>query len=348
MKHTIKWCMYTVKKGRFFVKVGKLNWDDLKNIIDNNRGALRQDVRIRSGIGEDCSIVEFGEYECVLSTDPITGAEVNCGRLAVHINCNDVASCGVKPLGILVTILAPENSTLEDIKNVMNEIADEAKKLNVEILGGHTEVTRAVNKMIVSCTVIGKGEKGRAVATAGAKQGDDIVITKNLCLEGTNIVVNDYINSVKDILTRDDIKEAMAYGDYLSVVKEGTIAGEFGVNSMHDITEGGVLGALWEVAEASNAGFKVYEEKMPISDVTRKICSKYSIDPLKFISSGSMLITTENGTELIKILQKEGIKATIIGKIIKGNGILVNSAGLETEVDPPERDELFILEEKIN
>ncbi|MBC2582724.1 AIR synthase family protein [Clostridium sp. DJ247] len=329
------------------MKVGKLNWNDLKDIIDNNRGALREDVRIRGGIGEDCSIVGFGEYDCVLSTDPITGAAVNCGRLAVHINCNDVASCGVKPLGILVTILAPENSTIEDIKNVMNEIADEAEKLNVEILGGHTEVTRAVNKMVVSCTVIGKGEKGKAVATSGAKQGDDIVVTKNLCIEGTNIIVNDYINSVKEILTGDEIKEAINYGDYLSVVKEGAIAGEFGVNSMHDITEGGVLGALWEVAKASNTGFKVHEEKMPISDITRKICNKYSIDPLKLISSGSMLITTENGEGLIKILQKEGIKATIIGKIIKGNGILIDSAGLEIKVNPPERDELFILEEKI-
>lgn len=327
------------------MKVGKLNWDDLKEIIDSNRGVTRDDVRVRSGIGEDCSVINFGDYECIVSTDPITGAEVNGGRLAVHINCNDVASCGVEPLGILVTILAPEDTTLEDIKRVMKEISEETKKLNVEILGGHTEVTRAVNKMVISCTVIGKGKKDKAIATSGAKEGDDILVTKLLCLEGTSIAVNDYINKVKDILTEDEIKEANNYINEISVVKEGAIAGKFGVNSMHDITEGGVLGALWEVAEASNLGFKVYKENMPISSITEKICSTYSIDPLRFISSGSMLITTSNGDQLAKILQNEGIKASIIGKIIKGNSILVDK-GIEKEITPPERDELFVLEEK--
>ncbi len=328
------------------MKVGKLNWDDLKDIIDNSRGVLRDDVRIRSGIGEDCSVINFGDYECVVSTDPITGAQINGGKLAVNINCNDIASCGVEPVGILVTILAPENSSLEDIKTVMNEIGEETKKLNIEILGGHTEVTRAVNKMVISCTVIGKGIKNKAVATSGAKQGDDVIVTKQLCLEGTNIVVNDYEDKIKNILTQDEIIEAKKYIDSLSVVKEGLIAGKFGVNSMHDITEGGVLGALWEVAKSSNLGFKVHKEKMPISNITEKICKEYAIDPLKFISSGSMLITTKDGEKLVNILQNEGINASIIGKITKENSILVDK-DIEKEVRPPERDELFILEEKI-
>lgn len=328
------------------MKVGKLNWDDLKEIIDDSRKVRRDDVRIRSGVGEDCSVVEFGSHECILSTDPITGADANSGKLAVHINCNDIASCGVEPIGILVTILAPENTSLDEIKEVMKEIGEETQKLNVEILGGHTEITRAVNKMVISCTVIGKAPKGKAVATSGAKEGDDIIVTKQLCLEGTSIIVNDYKNKIKDILTEEEIEEAQNYTNYLSVVNEGIISGNFGVNSMHDITEGGVLGALWEVAEASNMGFKVYKEKMPISSITQRICRECSIDPLRFISSGSMLITTKNGNELIEILKKEGIKATIIGKIIKGKGILVDK-NIEKEVEPPERDELFVLEEKM-
>ncbi len=328
------------------MKVGKLNWDDLKYIIDNSKGAIREDVRIRSGIGEDCSVINFGNYECVVSTDPITGAEKNSGKLAVNINCNDIASCGVEPIGILVTILAPENSSLEDVKNVMKEIGEETKKLNVEILGGHTEVTRAVNKMVISCTVIGKGRKDKAVATSGAKENDDIIVTKLLCLEGTSIVANDHEDKIKSILTYDEILEAKGYLNSLSVVKEGIIAGKFGVNSMHDITEGGVLGALWEVAKASELGFKVYKEKMPVSHITAKICEKYCIDPLRFISSGSMLITAKYGEELVSILKKEGIEATIIGKMVKENGVLVEN-DIEEEVLPPERDELFVLEERI-
>lgn len=111
---------------------------------------------------------------------------------------------------------------------------------------------------------------------------------------------------------------------------------------MHDITEGGVLGALWEIATGSNVGFKVYQEKMPITPLTKKLCRIFNIDPLKFISSGSMLITTEKGDELIKILNNSGIKASIIGKIDKCNGILAG-ANYEKEVPSPKRDELFNL-----
>jgi hydrogenase expression/formation protein HypE len=327
--------------GNFInMKPGKLNWDDLKQIIESNKDTLRDDVRVHSGVGEDCSVIDFGEYECVISTDPITGADKNIGKLAVHINCNDIASCGVAPMGILVTILAPENTTLEEIKAVMDEIRQEAKSLNVEILGGHTEVTAAVNKLIVSCTVIGKSEKGKAVTSSGAEVGDDIVVTKSLALEGTSILVNDYEERIKGYLDSEEIGEAERYANLLSVVSEGLLAGEFGVHAMHDITEGGVLGALWEMAEASSVGFRVYEEKMPVTSVTRKVCSIFNVDPLGLISSGSMLITVNDGEALVNKLKSNGIEGTVVGNITKESGIIVRS-GQEVEVRPPERDELF-------
>ena len=328
------------------MKVGKLNWDELKDLIDSSRGSMREEVRIKSGVGEDCSIINFGDYECAISTDPITGAEENSGRLAVHINCNDIASTGMEPLGIMVTILAPENTNINEIKRIMKEIDEEAKKLNIEVLGGHTEITRAVNKMILSCTVIGKGIKNSGVSTAGAAQGDDILVTKDLCLEGTCIAVNDFGTEMAKILNNKEMEEAKLYLENISVVREGVIAGRFGVNAMHDITEGGVLGALWEVANASGKGFVVYKGKMPLTSVTEKICNRYNIDPLRFISSGSMLITTHNGDKLVELLKENGIKATIIGKIIEGGGYLVEGS-IKTEVMPPERDELFVLEEKL-
>lgn len=322
------------------MEVGKLNWDDLKYIIDKNKSVKRDDVRVRNGIGEDCAVIEYGDFECVVSTDPVTGADENIGKIAVHINCNDIASCGVEPVGILVTILAPPTSSLEDIKKIMNEIDGETKNLNVEILGGHTEITEAVNKIVVSCTAIGKGKKNSAISTSGAKVGDSIIITKKLCLEGTSILVNDFYDKCKRILTEEEINIAKSYVESISVVKEGKIAGDHRANSMHDITEGGTLGALWEMAKASNVGFKVYKEKMPISNITKKLCDEFGIDPLKFISSGSMLITTENGEELVKKMAESGIEASIIGCITKEKGILVDKQ-IEIEVVPPERDELF-------
>ncbi|MGE5629029.1 MAG: AIR synthase family protein [Solirubrobacterales bacterium] len=328
------------------MEVGKLNWDELKNLIDKSRGSERPEVRIKSGIGEDCSVINFGEYECAISSDPITGAEENSGRLAVHINCNDIAATGVEPLGIMITILAPETAEIADISRVMREVDEEAKKLNIEVLGGHTEVTRAVNKMVLSCTVIGKGKKDTAVATSGAKIGDDIIVTKELCIEGTYIAVSDYEEYLGDILSTEEIEEAKTYLEMISVVKEGVIAGKFGVNSMHDITEGGVLGALFEVAEASGKGFEAYYESMPINPIALKVCSGIQIDPLRLISSGSMLITCNNGGKLVELLNKNGIKASIIGKITEAGGYLYKE-GTKDKVLPPKRDELFVMADKL-
>lgn len=322
------------------MKEGKLNFDDLRDIILNSRKLKRQEVIVRNDVGEDCSVIDFGECEGIFSTDPITGANKNVGKIAVHINCNDIASSGGEPVALLVTILAPPTSNLDEINNVMEEISEEAARIDVEIIGGHTEVTSAVNRLVVSVTVIGKSIRGGSVRTSGAKEGDDIIVTKNIALEGTSILATDYEERAKKVLSNNELSKAKALINEISVLKEGRLAGKYGVNSMHDITEGGLLGALFEVASASNKGFKVDEDKIPILDITNKLVKEFNIDPLRLISSGSMLITCEDGEGLIKMLDSEGIKASIIGKVTKSKGILLSN-GVELEVEEPKRDELF-------
>jgi hydrogenase expression/formation protein HypE len=322
------------------MKEGKLDFDDLKSIIFNNKTVKRNEVRVRNDVGEDCCVIDFGEHEGIFSTDPITGANENVGKLAVHINCNDIASSGGEPIGILVTILAPTSSSLEEINKVMSEIDEEAAKIGVEIMGGHTEVTSAVNKMVISVTVIGKNLKGKSIKTAGAELDDDIIVTKTIGLEGTHILINDHPGRIEKILSKEEIELGKSLINKISVLDEGKIGGEFGVNSMHDITEGGLLGGLFEIAMASNKGFKIFKDKIPMLDITKKVCEEFKIDPLRLISSGSMIITTKSGNELIKLLEAEGINARIIGKICEQGGILVDD-GNEINVEPPKRDELF-------
>lgn len=325
------------------MKEGKLDFDDLRSIILNNKTVKRNEVKVRNDVGEDCTIIDFGEHEGIFSTDPITGASENVGKLAVHINCNDIASSGGEPIGILVTILAPTSASLEDINKVMSEIDEEAAKINVEIIGGHTEVTSAVNKMVISVTVIGKNLKGKSVKTAGAEINDDVIVTKSIGIEGTHILINEYENRIKRILSEEEIKFGKNLINEISVLEEGKIGGEFGVNSMHDITEGGLLGGLFEVAMASNKGFKIYKDRIPMLEITKKVCEEFKIDPLRLISSGSMLITTKNGEKLVERLNKQGISASIIGKICERDGILVDNEE-EIKVEPPKRDELFNVE----
>lgn len=340
--------------------VGKIPNDILNEIVINKIKHNRKEVILRPKVGEDCSGIDFGDYICVLSSDPITGAINEIGKLAVHISCNDIAACGVEPIGLITTILAPYGTTKEDIDIVMTQLTDTANSINVDILGGHTEVTTSVNRMVVITTAVGKVLKGKLVTSSGAQVGDSVILTKTAGLEGTAIIAHDKESELIEKFGVDFVNKAKFFMESISTLNEGVISGKFGVNAMHDVTEGGVLGAVWEVAEASNIGVLLYEEKIPIALETSKICEFYSIDPLRLISSGCMLITCNDGQELVDELKKNNIKATIIGEVKEGHDKLIvkrytsddvkvynnDNKGKIAEIDPPGPDELFKVQKK--
>jgi hydrogenase expression/formation protein HypE len=322
------------------MKSGKLPSDVLEKRILSSFRFKRKEVLVRSKVGEDCSVLDFGEYACVVSTDPITGASNEIGRLAVHISCNDVAANGVEPFGLLFTILAPEGTTLEVLQDIVRQAAEEAASLKVEIIGGHTEITPAVNRIVVSTTAIGRAAKDRVVTSSGAKPGDYIILTKWAGLEGTAIIAHDFEKRLRGRMDDALLESAQAMMGHISVVKEGMIAGKMGATAMHDVTEGGVLGALWELAEASGVGLRIYRDKIPVRPETRTICEEFGLNPLKLISSGCMLITCRDGQGMLEALNREGIPASIIGEVVEEGRTLV-SGEREEPIDPPESDELY-------
>ena len=324
------------------MEIGKLPNDVLEKIVFNNIKNKRKEVLVGSGIGEDNAIIDFGEEVCIMSTDPITGATKDIGKLAIHISCNDVASSGAEPIGVLLTILAPPNTTEEDIKLIMNEAGEASRELNVEIMGGHTEITDAVNRIVISTTVVGKQKKKNMIDTSKVSVGDKVLITKYAAIEGTSILAKELEDYLENKLAKDKIIEAQNMGKLVSVVKEGIILGEIGVNYMHDITEGGILGAVWEGAIAVNKGIKIYEELIPIKEVTKEIASILDIDPYRLISSGSMLVIAkeEKISEIQRKLSEEGINITVIGEIID-EGVYIDRNGSIEEILPPGSDELY-------
>ncbi len=323
------------------MEIGKIPNTVLKEVILDKIKGNRKEILVRPKVGEDCCAVDFGDNVCVLSSDPITGAINEVGRLAVHISCNDVASCGAEPLGLLVTILVPPRATEKELELIMTQICDTANSLNVDIIGGHTEVTSAVNRFVIITTAVGNVLKDKLVTTSGAQAGDDIIITKYAGIEGTAIIAHDKEEELCNKVEKDVLESSKALLKNISVVKEGIIAGRFGVNSMHDITEGGVLGAIWEVTEASGKGALVYSNRIPVKEETLKLCRIYNIDPLKLISSGCMIITCKNGREVVRQLESEGVKATIIGQITDtSEKILVSEAG-HIAITEPLSDELY-------
>ncbi|MBB6213961.1 hydrogenase expression/formation protein HypE [Anaerosolibacter carboniphilus] len=324
------------------MKVGKLDTDLLRKIVFRHITFQREEVLVRPGVGEDCAVVDFGDYACVLSTDPITGTASEVGRLAVHISCNDVASNGVEPLGLMLTIMAPEGTTADEIEEIMKQAGREAGKLNVEIIGGHTEITTAVNRMIVSATAIGRQIKSKVVATRGAQVGDLVLMTKTAGLEGTAIIAHEKADQLIAYMGPDMVNSAKIMMDKISVVPEGMIGGAIGTSSMHDITEGGLLGAVWELCEAAGVGIEIYMDKIPIAAETERVCKYFGIDPLRLISSGCMLMTISMDKEkdLLEALKEQGIQGTVIGRVTTGGRFLIDGKE-KLEIAPPESDELY-------
>lgn len=322
------------------MKSGKLPFDLLESKVFSNFKFKRQEVLVRPKVGEDCSVLDFGEYLCVVSTDPITGAASEIGRLAVHISCNDIAANGVEPLGLLMTVMAPEGTTIEDIQHITGQAAEEAASLRVEIIGGHTEITSAVNRIVVSTTAIGRAPRGKVVNSSGARVGDSVILTKWAGLEGTAIIAYDLAERLEGKIDESILEEARSFMKYISVVREGIVGGKAGASAMHDVTEGGVLGALWEVAEASGVGIRVYRDSIPVRKETRIICDELGLDPLKLISSGCMIITCSDSRRMLEALEEEGVPAAVIGEVVEGKRVLVDGER-EIYIDPPESDELY-------
>lgn len=316
------------------MKVGKLDNGTLERLIINKIKCRRPEVKKSAAVGEDCAVIDFGDYNCVLSTDPITGAVNDIGRLAVNVSCNDIASNGVEPLGILLTVLLPPSVTEEQMSQIMVDAADEAAKLNIEILGGHTEITPVVTVPVISATAVGRQVAAEAV-DRDIQPGDLFVMTKVAGIEGTGIIVADYGDELSDVLTDEERAFAVGLLEQTSVVKEGVIAGKLGIGPMHDITEGGVLGAVWELCRNSGVGADIDTAKVPLHEVTSKVCAHYDLNPYRLISSGSMMMAVqpEKYEALMSALAEAGVGAACIGRAV--------AAGEGMDIAAPTPDELF-------
>lgn len=321
------------------MRVGKLTNEQLKDIVLSKLHP-KGDALLRSGIGEDCAAIDFNGTACVMSTDPITGATENIGKLAVNISCNDVATSGARPSAMLVTMLIPPDKTLSDIEKVVCQLTEEADKLGIDIIGGHTEVTDAVNRIVISTTVIGKIESGMIIKSSGANIGDAVIMTGYTALEGTYIIANERKGQLKEILSNEDLNAVASLGSKISVVDEGMTAAACGATSMHDITEGGVLGAVYELCEASGTGCVISKENIPILDVTKKICGFLKLDPYRLIGSGSMIITVKDPEPMLKQFKSKRLNAVCIGRITE-KGIYLEENAKLFAIAPPEADELF-------
>jgi len=323
---------------------GKIPKDVLNRLVLTCLGTPSDRVLKGPKVGEDAALLDMGDSILIAKANPITGAENKIGWLAVHINANDVAARGGKPLWYLSIILLPEGAPESLLETIMKEQHEACCDLGISIVGGHTEVVPGLQKPIVSGFMLGEVSDESKITTDGARVGDDIILTKGVGIEGTGILASDLRHKLVDRVSEELLDSAVKFLDMVSVVPEALEASRLGgVHSMHTPTEGGVLNGLLEVSEACKLGFTVHVADMPVHEVTRVISKALGIDPLKLLSSGSLLICVDpdRSKDIVTGLEKIGVKSKVIGKITDGPCVIIDENGVENAAGEVLQDELF-------
>jgi len=301
---------------------------------------------INPGIGEDTAAIDVESEEVlVLKSDPITFATDAIGQYAVLVNANDIATSGATPRWLLTTLLFPCGVTPLEIDRVINELKEFCQRWQITLCGGHTEITDAVNRPVVTGMMAGTVARRKLIDKRNMATGDRVLLTKGVAVEGTSIIAREFGDRLADQgLADSEIEKCRQFLADISIIEEARIAARSAATSaMHDVTEGGLATALEELSTAGNHRIKVDMDAIPVFAETRKIGRLLGIQPLGLIGSGSLLICCrESGYQaLLEKIRKSGIKISCIGEVLDpGQGISAIKKGRSIDWPRFEVDEI--------
>jgi hydrogenase maturation factor len=324
--------------------LGKVPPRMLERMVFSNLGATSRRVIVGPGIGVDNSVISLDGVKIIVSSDPVTGAKENLGRIGVDVSTNDVALTGAKPEFLLVVLILPPSASCMEVRRIMRQASFEAERLGVSIVGGHTEFSSIVENPVFIGTAIGWTRRRRIITSGGAKAGENIVIVGEAGVEGTSILASDlWEKLVEKGVQPSVLRKARRLVENLSIVEPALVSAEY-VSAMHDPTEGGVLGGIFELCEASGKGCIVNMESIPVRTETRIICEKLGLDPFRLVSSGTLLATVNKSKtpKLLKKLWRRGFKASIIGRTTENKNERIGLLGeREIRINELPQDELW-------
>ncbi|AGB38506.1 AIR synthase family protein [Natronococcus occultus] len=323
---------------------GKVPPEELLEHVFGRTGTATDDPSVIQGPadGEDAAAIAWpeGDRTLVVSSDPISLAASQVGRLGVHVACNDVAVSGADPRWLTTVILLPDPES--PLEAITEDIDAAAREVGASIVGGHSEYVDQLDRPLVSLTAMGATDS--FVPTGGAEPGDRVVLTKAAGIEGTAILAADF----GDELDVDpDVRERAAdFLEEISVVPDGRVLRKY-ATAMHDPTEGGVAAGLLELARAADVRLAVDRDAVPIRPETETLCGAAEVDPLRIFGSGALLATVPEdavGDALVD-LEDAGLEAAEIGTVeeaTESDDGFALELGSET-ITEPVQDDLYPL-----
>jgi hydrogenase expression/formation protein HypE len=326
--------------------VGKLPPDLLARLIAQSPMSDPR-VRVPPGLGFDCAVLEPGPDLLVVKSDPITFATDEAGWYLVQVNANDLATTGAVPRWLLLTMLLPAGATTPElVERVNGQVRAACAALDISVVGGHTEITHGLDRVILAGTLIGEVAAERLVTPGGACVGDRLLLTKGVPIEATALLAREFPQQLAGVLSTEEIELAQGFlhDPGLSVVADARMATHAGrVTAMHDPTEGGLAGALWELAEACGHGLWVDPARVLIPPLAARVCAAFGIDPLASIASGALLLTAapEDAAAIGQALAAGGVPCVEIGVVEGGPpGVWQGHGAARKALPRPARDEI--------
>lgn len=316
---------------------GKIDRAVFEQFVAPNLGADRADVALGPTHGVDFGVLDVGGEALVLATDPISvlpdlGFE-RAGRFATDVVLADVAVSGVRPSHLAVSLGLPPSLSDADFAALWLGVSDRAREIGASIATGHTARYEGIDfPWVGAATVLGVGDHEAVVRPDGARPGDRIVLGTGPGAETAGLFSHLFPGALD--LPAETVATAQRRLDETAIVEDAMAAAAAGeVTAMHDVTEGGLTGALFEMADSAGVGFAVERDRVPVGPGVEAVCEAAGVDPWHVTACGSLLATVapDDADAVVAALENRGTRAAVIGEVVEGAGVTVDG---EPVTDP--------------
>ena len=324
------------------MKIGKVSQTVLKRSILKPLQFHREEALIEPSVEEMCFGIEVQEDEQVLSSSVcLYGDEKDLGVFALAQVVNDLATRGAETVGASIHIMLPPYAYESRLKAMVEYVEQAGSAHGVQIMCAKAEVSPVISKAVVYVNGVGVLKKGALLQSRMGKPEQDIVLLKWIGLEGTFRVMREKEEELSKRFVPTFLNQIKSLEPEIFSERAIFMAREHGASAMQQITSGGILAALWEMAESSNVGMEVDLKKMTIKQETVEVCEFCHLNPYQLTSTGSVLIFTERGEELVSKYAEEGICATVLGRTTVDNARVILGGEEKRFLDRPAADELL-------
>ena len=323
------------------MRTGKISESVLKRSVLKQCKVKNPAVIQGAGIGRDCAVFLAGEKRVVsCSVHPSVLDSTLKIRYSLEHAINNLACSGCMPVSVMLSLLLPLDFEEERLKSIMEEADFVCREFGIQISGGHTEATGAVNQPVLSVTALGVLKKN-LIKAADICPGLDVLVLGAIGREGTTLLVNREEEALKRRFPLGFVEEARQLGASISVVREAIAVGELGACALHDVSQGGIFGALWEMCEGANVGLEADLRRIPIRQETIEVCEYLGKNPYCLLSGGALLAVVSDGKYMVQELHKQGIEAVVIGRTTSGNGRILHNGEEIRYLERPTQDQIF-------